>query len=390
MKMISALARMFVLAVSLAATATYADVLLDVSGALVAGNPTQLGRLSRNALQQDWAGSESFPGVINPASTYHYTTYTVNVGATPYLQIEFDSTSANTFVSAYLTSYAPNSAGAPNYGFDTNWLGDAGRSGSFFGTDPVFLNVVAPMSSVLVIVVAETTPNAGLGAPYNLLVEGFTDTSFTNTTLAGSVTLTSNNNPAAAGSSITLTATVTGTSPPAGSVKFLDGGVIIPGCAAVALPGGSATTKTANCVTMLAPGSHDLIAIYMPIARGGTPTTSTPLVQVVNPKLTTTTTLASTPNPSTSAQVIAFTATVTGSVSPTGTVAFVDTTAAATIAGCGAVPLVGSGLSKTATCNSKLAAGVRNINANYSGDAASAASTGSVTQTVNACVGRGC
>ncbi len=37
-----------------------------------------------------------------------------------------------------------------------------------------------------------------------------------------------------------------------------------------------------------------------------------------------------------------------------------------------------------------LPVGARTVNANYSGDAANAPSTGSITQTVNACTGRGC
>ena len=391
MKMISALARMFVLALSLATTAAHADVLLDVTDTLLAGNPTQLGRLSRNGVLQDWAGTEGFPGVINAASTYHYKTFVVNVGSTPFIQIELDSPVNTTFVSAYLTSYNPNSAGAPNFGFDTNWIGDGGTSGPFFGVDPSYFNVIAPMNSTLVVVVAETLPNGGLGFPQHVIVEGYVDANFTNTTLGGSVTLTSNNNPAAAGSSITLTATVVGASPPAGSVKFLDGAAIIPGCGNVVLPGGSANTKIANCVTTLSPGSHNLTAIYMPIARGGTPTSSTPLTQVVNAKTNTTTTLLNSPSTSTSAQIVTFTATVTASVPPTGTVQFFDATVAANVPGCAAVALTGAGNVKIAVCNAKIVApGPHTINANYPGDAASNPSTGSAVQTVNACVGRGC
>jgi len=79
--MISAFARLLVLTLSLAAAAAQADVLLDITDQLIAANPTQLGRLSRNGVPQDWAQSTVFPGVVNSAATYHYKTYVVPVGA---------------------------------------------------------------------------------------------------------------------------------------------------------------------------------------------------------------------------------------------------------------------------------------------------------------------
>jgi hypothetical protein len=167
---------------SIAALMAQADILFDTTDQLVSADPTQLGRLSRNGTPQDWAGSEAFPGVINTGVTYHYMTYLVNVGATPFIQIDVDSISASTFVSAYDVSYAPDSAGAPNHGFDTNWLGDAGFSGNLFGTDPIFFNVIAPVNSNLIVVVNETAANGGgLLQPYHLTVEGYLDSSFTST-----------------------------------------------------------------------------------------------------------------------------------------------------------------------------------------------------------------
>jgi len=152
------------------ATSAYALPLLNVSGSVQAGDPSQLGRLSRNGVPQDWAGSELFPGVINPATAYNYLTYSVNVGSTPFVQINIDSESINTFVSAYDTAYLPNSLA-------TNWLGDAGSSGNLFG-NPIYFNVVVPVNHTLVVVI-NTTAAAGIGAPFNLLVEGFLDTEYT-------------------------------------------------------------------------------------------------------------------------------------------------------------------------------------------------------------------
>lgn len=172
---------------SVAAFMAHADILFDTTDQLVSGDPTQTGRLSRNGIPQDWAGSEPFPGVINPGTTYHYMTYSVNVGVTPFIQIDFDSNAATTFVSAYTNSYLPDSAGSPNLGFDTHWLGDAGSSGNFFGVDPLFFNVIAPAHSNLIVVVNESTANGGLLLPYHLTVEGYLDSNFTSTPEPSSV-----------------------------------------------------------------------------------------------------------------------------------------------------------------------------------------------------------
>jgi hypothetical protein len=179
MKSIATFAKTAVLLL-LAATSARATSILDVSGSLALGDPTQVGRLSRNGVAQDWVGTEPYPGVINTGTPYHYHTYSVNVGITPFIQISFDSVSTNTFVSAYDTAYLPNSAGGPNFGFDTNWLGDPGLSGNFGGVDPQFFQVIVPIGHQLVIVVNQTgTGTVGLGDPFNLLVEGFIDTEFT-------------------------------------------------------------------------------------------------------------------------------------------------------------------------------------------------------------------
>ena len=90
-----------------------------------------------------------------PDDLYRYRTYQVNVGQTPFIQVLFDSLSADTFISAYDTSYNPNSAGAPNFGFNVNWLGDAGTSGNLFPADPLFFQVVSQVDHQLVLVVSE-------------------------------------------------------------------------------------------------------------------------------------------------------------------------------------------------------------------------------------------
>src|SRR2546430_11373333 len=83
----------------------------------------------------------------------------------------------------------------------------------------------------------------------------------------------------------------------------------------------------------------------------------------------TTTTLASSLNPSTVGTNVTFTATVTGSA-PTGSVAF--TADGTTLSGCGAVALAtGTANTKSATCSTaRLTATTHSIVATYSGDAA--------------------
>jgi PEP-CTERM motif len=154
----------------------YAEVIDSFTSSLTTTDPTQLGRLSRNGISQDWTGSEgAFSGVINTTTTYHYTTYTytpTDLLDAQFIQIDVDSLSANTFFSAYDGPYNP-------LNMATNWLGDAGSSGNFFGTDPIFFQVLVPVGDSLVIVVNNTgASNVGVGDPFTLTVEAFADTEF--------------------------------------------------------------------------------------------------------------------------------------------------------------------------------------------------------------------
>jgi hypothetical protein len=187
------------------------------------------------------------------------------------------------------------------------------------------------------------------------------------TSIASSLT------PSLAGNSVTFTATVSG-SAPTGTVNFRDGATSITGCAAVAL-GGSGNIRTATCATSsLSVATHSISAVY-----GGDGTnngsTSTTLSQVVN-KATSSTTLSSSANPSVAGASVTFTATVTG-FAPTGSVNFTD--GGASISGCGAVTLAGSGNSRTAQCSTtSLTVATHSIAASYGGDANNIGS-GSVT-----------
>jgi hypothetical protein len=193
----------------------------------------------------------------------------------------------------------------------------------------------------------------------------------------------SSKNPSTFGTSVTLTATVVGIAP-TGSINFKDGGASVAGCSAVALAG-SGNSKTAACTTStLSVATHSIVASYGGDARNLT-SNSVTLSQVVSSAgpAPTTTTLASSTNPSTVGTSVNFTATVAGS-NPTGGINFKD--GANSIAGCSAVALVGSGNSKTAACStSALTAATHSVTASYGGDSGNAASTSTtLSQVVNA------
>ncbi len=186
------------------------------------------------------------------------------------------------------------------------------------------------------------------------------------------------------GASVTFVATVTGNAP-TGTMSFTDNGTAMASCAAVTVaPTG--TTGTAVCTTSaLTAGSHTIMATLR--RRRG----QRSVQQLAGRNhqwrrsggaVATTTTLASSLNPSTVGALVMFTATVTGN-SPTGTVSFTDSGASI---GCAAVPLIGG----AATCSTALLAqGTHTIVASYGGDAGNMGSSGMVSQVVNAGGGGG-
>jgi hypothetical protein len=133
----------------------------------------------------------------------------------------------------------------------------------------------------------------------------------------------------------------------------------------------------AQCTTStLSVGSHAIVATYS--GDNNYTGSSGSLTQVVNPVVTpTTTTLTSSLNPSIFGQAVTFTAMVSPSTGPTGTLAF--TADGATLSGCGAVTLA----SAQAQCStSTLAVGTHVIVATYSGDTNYSDSSGTLSQAV--------
>lgn len=206
---------------------------------------------------------------------------------------------------------------------------------------------------------------------------------------ARGITLGSASNPAYAGAALTLTAIVTLPAiDPLGVVEFGNGGTPIPGCADISLVG-TGNIRSAVCVTADLPvGTHELTAAY----RGGSavqgpqvpPLVSAPLFQVIQslPQASQTQ-LTSAPNPSLLGANADLAATVSG-LHPTGTVQFKSGFGTQVIAGCEAVPLIGSGDSRVAVCTTDgLPVGDHFIVAYYGGDAYNPASaSGFLTHTV--------
>jgi len=191
-----------------------------------------------------------------------------------------------------------------------------------------------------------------------------------------STSLTSTPNPSNLGQTVTLSATVSAVAPavgvPTGTVTFRDGATAL---ATVTLVNGRASLT----VSTLTSGSHSLTAVY-----NGSPnfnaSTSAVVTHVVNAG-NSTTSLTSTPNPSTTGQTVTLTATVSAVApatgTPTGTVTFRDGATALST-----VTLVnGSASFQTAA----LAVGSHPLTATYNGSATFATSTSPVvTQVVNA------
>jgi uncharacterized repeat protein (TIGR03803 family) len=122
------------------------------------------------------------------------------------------------------------------------------------------------------------------------------------------------------GQGVTLTATVSSArGTPTGEVEFFDGATLL---GTSTLSDGAATIQT----TTLSVGPHGLSASYL--GDGGFLSSTSPNASVTVGRATTTTTLASAPNPSTRKQLLIVTATVAAIVPaagiPTGQVQFFD------------------------------------------------------------------
>jgi hypothetical protein len=186
-------------------------------------------------------------------------------------------------------------------------------------------------------------------------------------------TVVSSLNPSTQGAPVTFTATVArelGGAAPTGSMQFNIDAMLV---ATVPIVNGVATYTTS---TIAVGNFHMVIATYVP--NGGLNPSNGNVVQVFNPTAATTTTLASSLNPSTVGAAVTFTATVTSaSGSPAGTVTFtIDGAAQPT------VTLAGGTASLT---TASLSQGNHTVVATYASAGGHLASTSAtLTQVVNA------
>src|SRR5262249_28765382 len=155
---------------------------------------------------------------------------------------------------------------------------------------------------------------------------------------ATSTTVTSSLNPSVFGQSVAFTATVTAVPPatgtPTGTVTFLDGAATL---GTATLSSGSATFA----ISSLAVGNHTITVSYSGCSNF-TGRTSPAITQTVN-QASSSSSVASSLNPSVFGQSVTFTTTVSaispGAGTPTGTVTFLDgatTLGTATLASGGA------------------------------------------------------
>ena len=124
-------------------------------------------------------------------------------------------------------------------------------------------------------------------------------------TAGSTVVLLSGTNPSFIGQSVTFTATITGVNP-SGTVEFLNGAAVL-GSATLA---GTGNTRSASlAISNLPVGTATISARYLGDGNNA-PMTSTPVSQVVQPGVTTTTLSVSPPQPNLG-QAVTLTATVT-------------------------------------------------------------------------------
>jgi hypothetical protein len=229
------------------------------------------------------------------------------------------------------------------------------------GTGPISSGSATLTTSSLAVGTHSITAQYGGDTNYNL--SDSTPISQEVSKASSTVALASSLNPSTFGANVTVTATLpVGTT---GAVTFQDGATSL-GTGSVS--GGIATLTTSS----LAVGTHSITAQYGGDSNYG-PSVSASVSQVVN-LVSSSVTLASSPNPSSVGTNVTLTATITSGA--TGTVVFHD---GATVLGTGGIS---NGIATLTT--SSLAAGTHSITAQYSGDSSYSASVSTpVSQVVN-------
>ena len=323
--------------------AIYTEVYGTTTGLTSSQNPSTLGQsVTYTATLSASATASQDPVPSSPTGTVTFKDNGTTICAAP---VPLTSTGTTTATAQCTVNYA-TTAGSPHP-----------ITASYTNTDGNFTNSSGSLSQVV------NSPSIGTTS-----------------------SLTSTPNPSSFGSSVSFTDTVSASSgTPAGTVTFYS--CTTSACstktalgASVTLSGGKATFSTSN----LAVGTNYVEALYA--ASGNyAASTSNVVSQVVN-ALGTTSSLTSTPNPSSFGSSVSFTDTVSASSgTPAGTVTFYSctTSACSTKTALGASVTLSGGKATFSTSN--LAVGTNYVEALYAASGNYAASTSNVvSQVVNA------
>lgn len=291
--------------------------------------------------------NNNFSGA-NPGVTYTLVTGDTTANTTNNLDYYYDqSAQSGSFTGAAGTGFGLLSARpatctpGPGGTYGTSPTGSYGVA--YFATDTQTLYVCdgVPANHWATVYTPYTYPHP--------LVTGLTSTS---------TSLASSNYSPATGATITLTATLSPSSGPTGTITYYDGGTSI----------GTSTLPTlTHTVTAITAGVHTYTAIYS--GDGTYSTSSSSPITVTAGMSTTTTALVSSNSSPTAGTNITLTATVTPSSGPTGTVTYYD----------GGVSIGTSTLPSLTHTVTAITAGTHSYTATYSGDGTYATSTSSPT-----------
>ena len=290
--------------------------------------------------------ARSTPAVLTTG--WHFAAFTWSGGTTSssikvYLDgVEMDN--ANASSGAFTGPYSGNNL---SFTMGAQFSDGYGISGKFYGNEKKVAMYNRALSAT------------EIGALYTIGIPGG---------IPSTTTITSSQNPAAIGSAVTFTATVSGSGgTPSGNVTFLDGSTSL----------GTGTLNGSGVATFSTTGlspagsPHSITAVY-----GGNisfvGSTSSALSQIIlSPS---TTAIASSQNPALVGSSVTFTATVSGGGgTPTGTVSFFDGST-----NLGAGTLSGSDVATFSTSGLSLGGSPHSITAGYSGDSVFAGSTSGV------------
>jgi uncharacterized repeat protein (TIGR03803 family) len=216
----------------------------------------------------------------------------------------------------------------------------------------------------------ESSPGQFLGTTYYGGASGFGVVFRLTLSHATTTSLTASRSSAVFGQQITLMATVSSSGNPSGNVEFFDGNISL---GTVGVSGGTATLNTPG----LAVGAHTVSARYL--GDGTFLASTSPNASVTVSRAQTTTTLVSSPNPSSRKQIVTLTATI-APVAPGGGIAAGQVQFLEGKKKLGTAPLVNGVATLPVTFNNM---GSHDLTATYGGNGNFIGSSGVFTHTVN-------